>query len=167
MINIDNADLSRYDVIICGIRAFNVRERLATQQKRLINYVSNGGTWIVQHNTRFGKQTPQIGPYSFSVSGRSRIAEEKAPLQILDEEHLLMNYPNKITQNDFDGWVQERGLYFADDWDEKFTPLLSGNDEGESPKNGGLLCAQYGKGVFIFSGYSFFRELPAGVPGAL
>ncbi|MBU1100747.1 MAG: PIG-L family deacetylase [Bacteroidetes bacterium] len=164
--DLDNKDLSQYDAIICGIRAFNMRERLATQQKRLIEYVEQGGTWLVQHNTRFGKQTPQIGPYPFNVTGRSRIAEETAVLKILDPNDPLMNYPNKISEKDFEGWIQERGLYFADDWDEKYTPLLSGNDLGETPKSGGLLYTKYGKGVFVFSGYSFFRELPAGVPGA-
>lgn len=164
--DIDNRDLSQFEAIICGIRAFNMRERLATQQKRLIEYVEQGGTWLVQHNTRFGKQTPQIGPYPFKVTGRSRIAEERAPLKILDPNHPVMNYPNKITDEDFEGWIQERGLYFADEWDEEYTALLSGNDMGETPKAGGLLYTKHGKGVFIFSGYSFFRELPAGVPGA-
>ena len=164
--DLDAKDLSVYKTIICGVRAYNSRERLATQQKRLNEYVYNGGTWIVQHNTRFGKHVDQVGPYPFDVQGRSRIAEEDSPIKILDNTHPLMNYPNKITELDFDGWIQERGLYFADSWDKNFTPLLSGHDMGESPKDGGLLYAKYGKGIFIFSGYSWFRELPAGVPGA-
>ena len=163
--DLDTKDLSIYKTIICGVRAYNSRDRLATQQKRLNEYVYNGGTWIVQHNTRFGKHVDQIGPYPFDVQG-SRIAEENSPITILDKSSPLMNYPNKISEKDFDGWVQERGLYFAESWDKHFTPILSGHDKGESPKEGGLLYARYGKGIFIFTGYSWFRELPAGVPGA-
>jgi hypothetical protein len=164
--DLDQRDLSSYDAIICGIRAFNTRENLARQQKQLISYVENGGTWIVQHNTRFGKQVDQIGPYPFSTSGRERISQENAPIQILVPDHQIFNYPNKITSADFEGWVQERGLYFASKWEGKLYPLLAGNDEGENSKLGGLLYAKYGKGVFIFTAYSWFRQLPAGVPGA-
>ena len=108
----------------------------------------------------------QIGPYAFSTSGRERISDENTPIQILQPDHPLFNYPNKISDKDFDDWIQERGLYFADSWDDNFIPLLSGNDPGESAKLGGLLYSTYGKGVFIFTGYSWFRQLPAGVPGA-
>jgi LmbE family N-acetylglucosaminyl deacetylase len=163
---IDFGDLSVYDVIICGIRAFNVRENLARQQRRLIDFVNEGGTWIVQHNTRFGIQTEQIGPYPFSTNGRDRISEEDAELEILVPDHQIFNYPNKITQEDFENWVQERGLYFADSWEGKLYPLLAGSDTGEPSKLGGLLYSNYGKGVFIFTAYSWFRQLPAGVPGA-
>lgn len=160
-------DLNSFDVIICGVRAFNIREDLERLQTRLNTFVENGGTWIVQHNTRFGKQVNQIGPYPFTASGRSRIAEETAKLQILMSEHPVFNYPNKITDADFNDWVQERGLYFADSWKGKLYPLLSGNDKGEAAQIGGLLYARYGKGVFIFTAYSWFRQLPAGVPGAI
>jgi hypothetical protein len=128
--------------------------------------VAEGGTWIVQHNTRFGTQVKQIGPYPFNTSGRDRISEENAKITILIPDHPLFNYPNKITENDFDGWVQERGLYFAQSWEGKLYPLLSGNDHNEPAKLGGLLYARYGKGVFIFTAFSWFRQLPAGVPGA-
>jgi LmbE family N-acetylglucosaminyl deacetylase len=164
--DLEQKDLSVYDAIICGVRAFNTRENLGRLQKRLISYVEDGGTWIVQHNTRFGFEIEQIGPYPFSTTGRDRISDENAPLQILVPDHQLFNYPNKITQVDFDNWVQERGLYFATSWEGKLYPLLAGNDKGESAKLGGLLYAPYGKGVFIFTGYSWFRQLPAGVPGA-
>ncbi len=164
--DIDNKDLSNYDVIICGVRAFNAREQLDKQQSKLINFVSNGGTWIVQHNTDFGNRVKQIGPYAFEANGDDRIAEEDAPIKILHPEHSVFNYPNKITQKDFEGWIQERGLYFANKWDENLIPLLSGNDKGETSKLGGLLYSKYGKGVFIYTGYSWFRQLPAGVPGA-
>jgi len=122
---LNSADLSGYKAIICGIRAFNTRKELARQQKRLIEYVENGGTWIVQHNTRFGFQVKQIGPYPISV-GRDRISEEDAPLKMLIPDHPVFNYPNVITPKDFDNWVQERGLYFADSWEGKLYPLLSG-----------------------------------------
>jgi LmbE family N-acetylglucosaminyl deacetylase len=164
--DLERNDLSLYDAIICGIRAFNTRDDLVRLQKRLISYVEQGGTWIVQHNTRFGNQAEQIGPYPFSTSGRDRIADENAPIQILVPDHQIFNYPNKITEKDFENWVQERGLYFADSWEGKLYPLLAGNDQGENSKLGGLLYAQYGKGVFIFTAYSWFRQLPAGVPGA-
>ncbi len=163
---LEKSDLSVYDAIICGIRAFNTRKELIRLQKRLINYVEDGGTWIVQHNTRFGFDVDQIGPYSFSTSGRDRVSDENAPIQILQPDHRIFNYPNKITKLDFENWVQERGLYFADSWDDNLVPLLSGNDPGENTKLGGLLYSTYGKGVFIFTGYSWFRQLPAGVPGA-
>ena len=164
--DLNSADLYGYKAIICGIRAFNTRKELAGQQKRLIDYVENGGTWIVQHNTRFGFQVKQIGPYPFSVTGRDRISEEDAPLKMLIPEHPVFNYPNVITQKDFDNWVQERGLYFADSWEGKLYPLLAGHDANEPDKLGGLLYARYGKGVFIFTALSWFRQLPAGVPGA-
>jgi len=159
-------DLSNYDVIICGIRAFNTRESLGKQQQRLIDFVNQGGTWIVQHNTRFGFQVAQKGPYPLRVTGRDRISQENAPIRILMPEHQIFNYPNTITDKDFEDWVQERGLYFADSWEGTLYPLLAGNDQGEPSKLGGLLYAPYGKGVFIYSAYSWFRQLPAGVPGA-
>jgi LmbE family N-acetylglucosaminyl deacetylase len=163
---LDFGDLSNYEVIICGIRAFNTREELSRQQTRLIDFVERGGTWVVQHNTRFGFQTEQIGPYPFTATGRDRISEEDAELNILVPEHQIFNYPNKITEADFEGWVQERGLYFAENWEGKLYPLLSGNDTGEPAKLGGLLFSEYGKGAFIFTAYSWFRQLPAGVTGA-
>ncbi len=158
-------DLHHYDVIICGVRAFNTREVLGIQQQRLNDFVAQGGTWIVQHNTRFGFKIDQIGPYPFQV-GRDRISQENAPIRILMPEHQIFNYPNKITDKDFEDWVQERGLYFASSWEGKLYPLLSGKDTGEPSKLGGLLYAPYGKGIFIYTAYSWFRQLPAGVPGA-
>jgi len=164
--DLDNKDLSNYDVIITGVRAFNVREDLDRQQKRIMEFTENGGTWIVQHNTRFGKQVQQIGPYPFPTAGRDRVAEEDAAIQILIPDHKIFNYPNKITQKDFEGWVQERGVSFADNWGGKLFPLLSCSDAGEPAKLGGLLYARYGKGVFIYTSYSWFRQLPEGVEGA-
>lgn len=163
--DVETKNLSGYDAIICGVRAFNTREALQSQQERIMDYVKKGGTWIVQHNTRFGFRPNKIGPYFFEI-GRDRIADETALLQFINPDHALLNVPNKINTNDFDGWVQERGLYFATKWDEIFQPILRGNDAGEDEKQGALLYAPYGDGVFIYSGLSFFRQLPAGVPGA-
>jgi hypothetical protein len=109
--------------------------------------------------------TKDVGPYPLKLS-RDRVTVEEAEIRILNKKHPLMNVPNKITEKDFEGWVQERGLYFPNEWDEKYEALLSSNDPGETPKDGGLLVTQYGKGHYIYTGYSWFRELPAGVPGA-
>ena len=163
--DIETKKLSEYDAIICGVRAFNTREALQSLQVKLNDYVKNGGTWIVQHNTRFGYHPDEIGPYPFEI-GRDRIADETAPLQFIDPTHLILNVPNKINAKDFEGWIQERGLYFADKWDKAFQPILKGSDKGENETQGALLYAEFGKGVFIYSGLSFFRQLPAGIPGA-
>lgn len=157
--------LSKYDVAILGIRAYNKSETIKFKQKDLFAFVENGGTMIVQYTTTWRNKVDQIGPYPIQLS-RDRVSVEEAPIRILAPDHPVLNTPNKITQADFDGWVQERGLYFADEWDERYTAILSSNDPGETPKDGGMLIADYGKGHFIFSGYSWFRQLPAGVPGA-
>ncbi|NOG45739.1 MAG: PIG-L family deacetylase [Calditrichaeota bacterium] len=161
-----NANYAQYDAVVCGVRAFNTREKLGLYQKRISEYVEKGGTWIVQHNTRFGIQVAQIGPFPFVSRGRDRISEEDAEMDFLKPAHIVFNYPNKIVDSDFDGWVQERGTYLAESWQGKLSPLLAGNDHGEPAKLGSLLYAHHGKGVFIFSALSMFRQLPAGVPGA-
>ena len=130
-----------------------------------IQYVENGGTLIVQYNVSYGLQTEEIGPYPFSI-GRDRVSMEDAPILFINPGHPLLNYPNKITQEDFEGWVQERGLYFAEKWDEKYDTILSSHDINESDSQGGLLYTRYGKGIFIYTGFSWFRQLPAGIPGA-
>ena len=162
---LERADLNQFDAIIAGIRAYNTRGRLKNTYPRLLQYVKDGGTFIVQYNVSRGLQTINIGPYPFTI-GRDRVSEETAPVAFLNPKHPLLNFPNKITQKDFDGWVQERGLYFATGWDERYEPILTSSDTNESDKKGGLLYARYGKGVFIYTGYSWFRQLPAGVPGA-
>ncbi len=162
--NINAASLEGFDAVIVGVRAYNTIDRMRFVQPELMEYVKKGGTVINQYNTSMRNQ-PQIGPYPFSIS-RDRVTVEGAEVRILAPDHPVINGPNKITQKDFEGWVQERGLYFPNRWDDKYTPILSSNDPGESPKNGGLLVAEYGDGYFIYSGYSWFRELPAGVPGA-
>ncbi|MCZ6694486.1 MAG: LmbE family protein, partial [Bacteroidetes bacterium] len=158
--------LQGFDAIILGIRAYNTVDRLKYHQPKLIEYVKNGGTLIVQYNTNFRLVTEEIAPYELKIS-RDRVSVEEAEVRILKPDHVVMNKPNKITEADFDEWVQERGLYFPNEWDEdNFVPILSSNDPGEEPKDGGLLVAKYGKGYYIYTGYSWFRELPAGVPGA-
>jgi hypothetical protein len=162
---LESEELSRFDAIITGIRAYNTRERLKHVQGRLLQYVEDGGTLIVQYNVSRGMLIESIGPYPLTI-GRDRVSMETAPVRFLDPEHPLLNFPNTITQKDFEGWIQERGLYFATRWDDRYEPILSSRDIGETNKNGGLLYTRYGKGVFIYTGYSWFRQLPAGVPGA-
>ncbi len=158
-------NLAQYDAVILGIRAYNTRNRLKFSQDNLFKYVENGGTMIVQYNTGHRLKVDEVAPFPLEIS-RDRVAVESAPIRLLAPKHSVLNYPNKITQKDFDGWVQERGLYFPNKWDDKFTPILSSNDPGEPARDGGLLVAKHGKGYYIYSGYSWFRELPAGVPGA-
>ncbi len=160
-----NGNLTKYDAIVTGIRAFNTREDLAFDNENLNAYVEAGGTWLVQYNTSRGLKSEKIGPYAFNLT-RERVTDEYAAARVLVPEHAIMNYPNKISQADFDNWVQERGLYFAADWDPKFEAIISWNDSDEPPRDGGLIVAPYGKGYFVYSGISFFRQLPAGVPGA-
>mgnify|MGYP003636242179 FL=1 len=156
-------NLKKYDAIVLGIRAYNVVKALKFKQKLLLDYVEKGGNLIVQYNTNRGVDV--AAPFTLKLS-RDRVTDEFAEVIILDEEHPLLNYPNKITQEDFKGWVQERGLYFPTIWSDEYRPLLSMNDKGETPKLGSLLIAKYGKGNYIYTGLSFFRELPAGVSGA-
>lgn len=154
-----------YPALIVGIRAFNVHKSLAFKNRALWEYVNLGGTVIVQYNTSRGFDSSIIAPYPISLS-RDRVTDENSEVTFLNSQHPIFNTPNPISSADFEGWVQERGLYFASSWDSKYTPLLSMHDPGESSKKGSLLVADYGKGKFIFTGLSFFRELPAGVPGA-
>ena len=163
--DINDSDLSKYDAIVAGIRAYNTRNKLAVEQPKLMQYVKNGGTFVVQYVVNRRTVIDQIGPYPFNLS-RDRVTVEEAPVTFINPESQLLNYPNKITKQDFQGWVQERGLYFADTWDPKYETVIECNDPGESPKKGGLLFTRYGKGVFIYTGYSWFRQLPAGVPGS-
>jgi LmbE family N-acetylglucosaminyl deacetylase len=164
-------DLKRFDAIIIGVRAYNTRERLKFFQKELMAYTKNGGTVIVQYTTLPGRVSENklvvdsIGPYPFKLSNE-RVTEENAVIRFLKPNHPLLNSPNKITEKDFENWVQERGLYFPNEWSKEYETIISCNDTGETPKDGGILVAKYGKGTFIYTSYSWFRELPAGVPGA-
>ncbi|HVI10870.1 MAG TPA: hypothetical protein VND65_21475, partial [Candidatus Binatia bacterium] len=160
-------ELSNYQTIVLGIRAYDTQKDLADNNKKLLDFVNAGGTLVVQYNT--GVQDFNNGhftPYSAELS-RARVSVEEAPVEILAPDDPVFHSPNEITQRDFDGWVQERGLYFMDKWDDHFTPLLSCHDPGEDAQRGGLLLAHYGKGIYIYTGYAFFRQLPAGVPGAV
>ncbi|HSA94100.1 MAG TPA: PIG-L family deacetylase [Terriglobales bacterium] len=165
--DVSAGNLARFDTIILGIRAYDVREDVRQANRRLLDYVENGGTLIVQYNSeREDFNSGNYTPYPARV-GRGRVASEEAPVEILAPEDPLFRYPNLIAARDFEGWAQERGLYFMEEWDQRYQPLLASNDPGEPPLRGGLLRARYGKGTYIFSGYSFFRQLPAGVPGAV
>lgn len=165
-------DLSVYDTIVTGIRAYNVRADLRANQKRLLAYVSGGGTLVVQYNVLEGgflagdpRAVDHIGPYPIRIS-RDRVSVEDAPVTLPHPDHPLLAAPNRIEPADFEGWVQERGLYFASEWDQHYQPLFESHDPGEPPRLGGTLYTRYGKGAYVFTGYSWFRQLPAGVPGA-
>jgi LmbE family N-acetylglucosaminyl deacetylase len=161
------SNLSKVDAVVLGVRALNTNDRIRYFMPDLLKFVENGGTMIVQYNTNFEMEIDpdKFSPYPLSVS-RDRVTDENSEVRILKPDHPALNYPNKITSNDFNGWVQERGLYFPNKWDEHFEALLSSNDKGEEPKNGGVLVAKYGQGYYVYTGLSFFRELPEGVPGA-
>ena len=161
---LSNNNLSKYDVIIAGIRAYNTVERMDAYQDKILEYVRNGGTYVVQYNT-LSKRFTDPGPYELKIS-RDRVTEEDANVTVIDPHNQLLQFPNKITEKDFNGWVQERGLYFPNEWDDNYVPILEMNDTDESPKRGSILLAKYGDGIIIYTGLSFFREFPAGVPGA-
>jgi hypothetical protein len=165
--DVEHGDLSRFGTIILGIRAYDAQEDVRKNNQRLLDYVKNGGTMLVQYNT--GPSDFNAGhylPYPAQLS-RERVTVEQAPITVLDPQSPVFRYPNQITERDFNGWVQERGLYFMDQWDQHYTALLASNDPGQQPQNGGLLLAQFGKGYYIYTGYAFFRQLPFGVPGAI
>ncbi len=160
-------DLSRFHTIVLGIRAYDVRTDVREYNHRLLEYVRNGGTLLVQYNAAVGVfNSGQFTPYSATL-GRERVTVEEAPVRMLDPANSIFHSPNPISERDFSGWVQERGLYFMSSWDSHWKPLLASHDPGEPPREGGLLVARYGKGLYIYTGYAFFRQLPAGVPGAV
>lgn len=159
------ADLSKYDAIVTGVRLYNINADVKLMQPKLLKYVEDGGTLLVQYNVNNGLKTTNIGPYPFKLANK-RVTEEDAKVNFLMPNHPALSYPNKITAKDFEGWVQERGLYFATDIDPKYSTIFSMNDTGEPASDGSLLIADYGKGKFVYTSLVFFRELPAGVPGA-
>lgn len=171
--DLSRGDLSKYDAIVTGVRAWNVRTDLRANYERLLDYMKGGGTLVVQYNVLEGfpggaannKQLDKIGPYPIEVS-RNRVTVEDAPVKLPNPQNPLLHSPNEIVPADFDGWVQERGLYFASKWDSHYTPLFECHDPGEKPQEGGTLVTKYGKGAYVFTPMSWFRELPAGVPGA-
>ena len=160
-------DLSPYGTIVLGIRAYDTQKEVATNNRKLLDFVTAGGTLVVQYNTGVGDfNAGKFTPYPAELS-RARVSVEEAPVDVLAPNDSVFHYPNAISAHDFDGWVQERGLYFMSKWDDHFTPLLSCHDPGEEPQKGGLLRVQSGQGTYIYTGYAFFRQLPAGVPGAV
>jgi hypothetical protein len=164
-------NLSKFSAIVVGVRAYELRPELPGANQRLLDYVSKGGTLVVQYNRDFAWNKEQYAPYPAKiVTGQGgplpRITDENSPVKFLKPDDPLLNRPNKITQDDFKGWVQERGLYYWTQYDPKYTPLLAMNDPGEPDLNGALVYARYGKGMYIYTGIAFFRQIPEGVPGA-
>ena len=157
--------LNSLDAVMTGVRAYDVHDWLAGKYSVLMEYVRNGGNLIVQYNRNLGLDTTGIGPYPFGISN-ARTTEENAPVHFLLPAHQVLHYPNEISDRDFDGWIQERGIYFAQHMDPKYQAILSMHDAGEADQNGSLIIGDYGKGKFTYTGLVFFRELPAGVPGA-
>jgi hypothetical protein len=167
-----SADLSRYDAILLGIRAYEVRPDTVNaaavhNNPRLLEYVRNGGTLVVQYY-RF-ENAPRdavMGPYPLTAVLQSRITDENAPVRLLAPNHPALSSPNRITEADFQGWIQERGLYYPREWDAHFTPLIEMADPGEAPQQSAILVAPYEKGTYVYTGLSLFRQFPEGVPGA-
>ncbi len=163
---LEDADLSRFGAVVVGVRAYNTRPRLAQAQERLFAYVREGGTLVVQYDNERGLVTDRLGPFPIKLS-RDRVTDETAPAAVLLPGHPLLTTPHAIAAADFDGWVQERGLYFPGSWDPSYQALLAMSDPGEKPLQGALLYAPYGKGSYVHTSLAFFRQLPAGVPGAI
>lgn len=162
---LESGDLAAYDAIVAGVRAYNTRSRLAPLAGRLADYVAAGGTLVVQYATDRGLVVEPVGPIPLTLT-RNRVTDEDSPVAIILPEHPVLNTPNRITATDFAGWEQERGLYFAGERDPRFAAPLAMNDPGEAPLDGGLVVARHGRGHFAYTGLAFFRQLPAGVPGA-
>ena len=148
-----------------GVRAYNTRDQLVVKNDYFFDYVKNGGVLINQYNTTYSLKTQSLSPFSLNLS-RNRVTDEYAEVEFINPDHPVLNHPNKITEKDFEGWVQERGLYFPSEWDSNFSPIFKIQDYNETPTEGSLLVAPYGDGYYIYTGLSLFRQLPAGVPGA-
>src|SRR5262245_57685028 len=169
--DIATADLSKFPTIVLGVRAYAVRDDLRAYNKRLLDYVSNGGTLVVQYNRANEVGNSAIAPYPITLANvnqnnTERVTHEDAPVRVLDPASPILNVPNKITNKDFDGWIDERGTFFLRSWDSRYATPLETADPGEPDRPGGLVVGKYGKGTYIYTGYSFFRQLPAGVKGA-
>jgi hypothetical protein len=162
--------LKGLDAVVIGVRAFNERTDLKAALPGLFAWVEAGGTVITQYNRPNGLKADQLGPYPLSIEGPApqlRVTDEQAPVTFLASDHAALNGPNKIGPDDFAGWVQERGAYFPSSWDnDHYTALLAMSDPGEAPLKSSVLVARYGKGYYVYTGLAFFRQLPAGVPGA-
>lgn len=159
-------DLSGYDVIVVGVRAYETNPAVVAHNRRLLDWARTGGTLIVQYQ-QYGFFRGDFAPFPMTATfPHDRVTDETAPVTLLEPEHAVFRRPNRIGPQDFDGWIQERGLYFAHDWDGRYRPLLEMSDPGEEPKRGGLLVAPLGDGMYVYTGLALFRQLPAGVPGA-
>ncbi|HYK38424.1 MAG TPA: hypothetical protein VEU98_00260, partial [Candidatus Eremiobacteraceae bacterium] len=164
-------NLSKYDAIVVGVRAYELRGELPGANQRLLDFARSGGTLVVQYQRDFAWDGKNYAPYAAKIGTKPgeplpRITDETSPVKFLKPDDPLLNTPNKITQDDFKGWVQERGLYFWSEYDSQYTPLLAMNDPGEKDLNGALVYTKLGKGTYIYTGIAFFRQLPEGVPGA-
>jgi hypothetical protein len=162
---VDGPNLQNLDAVITGVRAYDVHDWLRKKYDVLMDYVRNGGNLIVQYNRNQGNDTTRMGPYPFGISN-ARVTEEDAPVRVLLPSNPVLHFPNEISDKDFEGWVQERGIYFAQHIDPKYQAVFSMHDSGEAEQTGSLIIGSYGKGYFSYTGLVFFRELPAGVPGA-
>ena len=159
-------EMLKYDAVLVGIRAVNINDNMKYIMPALMEYVKRGGTLVMQYNTSRGLSTDELGPYPLKLT-RDRVTEEDAEVTILKVDSPVLTTPNAVTAKDFDGWVQERGLYFPSERDAKYDALLSMHDTGEEPLDGSLLYAKYGEGHYVYCALSLFRELPAGVPGGM
>ena len=162
---IADTDLSSYDAIVIGIRAYNTLKSLKLYNNHLYDYAEKGGTLVVQYNTSRRLNFDDLAPYPIKLS-RKRVTDEYAPITVVNKNHKVINHPNKISSGDFENWVQERGLYFAEEWDDTYETIISCHDKGEEPLEGSLLVAPHGDGYFVYTSISWFRQLPAGVTGA-
>jgi len=162
---VKQTDLSSYQAVVLGIRGLNTLENIGDINEKITDYVKSGGTWVMQYNTSHRLKAQPLGPFDIKPS-RDRVTEEDATVEVLEPGHAVMTQPNQITDTDFNGWVQERGLYFPDVWPTDMKPILSMRDLNSEPLEGSLLVGSHGKGHVVYTGLSFFRELPAGVPGA-
>ena len=163
--DISSGDLQKYDVILLGVRAYTARPELVTNHNRLLEYVHNGGVVVVQYQSV--QYDHNFGPYPYVMTGDpEEVTDEKSVVTILDPKDPLLTWPNAITPKDFDDWIEERGSKFLSSWDARYKPLLETHDDGQPPQKGGLVYARYGKGIYIYNAYAFYRQLPLGVPGA-
>ncbi|MEO6916152.1 MAG: PIG-L family deacetylase [Chitinophagaceae bacterium] len=165
--NLASFNLGQFDAIVTGVRAYNIKESLNVYYEKLMSYIEEGGNLIVQYNTsnQIGPVKARIGPYPFNIS-RTRVTDETAEVKVLKKDHPILNYPNKIGPADFAGWVQERSIYHASEWDKHYETVFAMHDTGEPDDEGSLITTKYGKGNFTYTGLVFYRELPGGVPGA-
>jgi len=160
-----SGNLSKFDAIVLGVRTYAVREDLKTYNSRILDYVKNGGVVIVQYNTP--EYDHNYGPYPYKMGfNPEEVTDEHSKVEILDSANPVFTWPNKITTRDFENWVEERGSKFLESWDPAYEPLIETHDPGQAPQKGGLVYAKYGKGVYIYNAYAFYRQMPDGVPGA-